>query len=100
MSYGIEYDKQPKRFLRKLDKHLIKRIMDKIDELLIENPIPQSAKTVVGEHGIQGQNWRLSCSLPNSSSREERGCSKNRQETKGVLRGQEQEFSSSMNNLS
>lgn len=34
MSFNIDYDKQPQNFLKKSDKHISKRIIDKIDELL------------------------------------------------------------------
>ena len=40
MSFSIDYDKQPLDFLKKQDNHIKKRIMDKIDELLINNPVP------------------------------------------------------------
>ncbi len=52
MTFVIEYDKQPEKFLKKLDKHLSKRIIDKTEELLINNPVPHNAKTIVGEHGV------------------------------------------------
>ena len=52
MTFVIFYDKQPLKFLKKLDKHLSSRILDKIDELLTENPVPHSSKAVVGEHGV------------------------------------------------
>ena len=52
MTFEIQYGKQPRKFLKKLDKHLISRIMDKIDDLLMNNPIPHDAKTIVGEHGV------------------------------------------------
>ena len=52
MTFIIEYDKQPKRFLKKTDKQVSKRIMDKIDEILKEHAVPHDAKTIVGHHGI------------------------------------------------
>lgn len=52
MNFSIDYDKQPQDFLDKSDKHIAKRIMDKIDELLIKNPAPHSSKSIVGEHGV------------------------------------------------
>ena len=52
MTFEIEYGKQPRKFLKKLDKHLISIIMDKIDELLMDNPVPHDAKAIVGEHGV------------------------------------------------
>ncbi len=52
MIFEIKYDRQPERFLKQLDNHLIRRIMDKIDELLISNSVPHTAKPIVGEHGV------------------------------------------------
>ncbi len=52
MSFSVEYDKQPKDFLKKAEKHISQRIMDKVDELLIENPVPHNAVAIVGEHGV------------------------------------------------
>ncbi len=52
MKFSIEYDKQPKRFLKKLDKHLAKRILDKVDESLKNEPVPHGVKPIVGKHGV------------------------------------------------
>jgi mRNA interferase RelE/StbE len=52
MNFSIEYDKQPVGFLRKADKQLSKRIMDKIESSLSENCFPHGAKTIIGEHGV------------------------------------------------
>ncbi len=52
MKFSIEYDRQPKIFLKKLDKHLAKRILDKVDECLKNEPVPHSAKPIVGKHGV------------------------------------------------
>jgi len=52
MNFLIEYDKQAENFLKKSDKHIAKRIMDKLDTLLINNPIHHDAKPIVGEHGV------------------------------------------------
>lgn len=52
MTFEIVYDKQPQQFLKKAEKHIIVRIMDKIDWLLKENPVPHDAKAVVGHHGV------------------------------------------------
>ncbi|MBI3031849.1 type II toxin-antitoxin system RelE/ParE family toxin [Candidatus Woesearchaeota archaeon] len=52
MSFQIDYDKQPTKFLKKLDKYIAKRIMDKIDDVLLNNPVPHDAKTIVGNHGL------------------------------------------------
>ena len=51
MMFAIDYDKQPLKFLKNQDKHIIQRIMDKIDELS-NNPIPHNAIAIVGEHGV------------------------------------------------
>ena len=40
------------KFLERLNKTISKRIIDKIDELLINDPVPHTAKAMVGEHGI------------------------------------------------
>lgn len=52
MTFSINYDKQPQDFLKKSDKHIAKRIMDKIDSLLINNPVPHNAVSIEGEHGV------------------------------------------------
>lgn len=52
MSFSIEYDKQPQKFLNKLDRHLADRILTKIDKTLPNNPVPQDTVTIVGEHGV------------------------------------------------
>jgi len=52
MNFEINYDKQPLEFLKGIDKHLAKRILDKIDKMLVNNPVPHNAKTIVGEHGV------------------------------------------------
>ena len=51
MTFSIEYDKQPLKFLKNQDKHIIQRLMDKIDELG-SNPVPHNAIAIVGEHGV------------------------------------------------
>jgi mRNA interferase RelE/StbE len=52
MSFSIEYDHQPKKFLKKLDRHISDRIIEKVDEALETNPIPHNAKAIVGKHGV------------------------------------------------
>ena len=47
MSFLIEYDNQPRKFLKKYDKHIVKRILTKIKETLSNNPVPHDAKTIV-----------------------------------------------------
>jgi len=39
-------------FLKKLDKKLLKRILDKVDYLLVNNPGPHDSKKIVGEPGV------------------------------------------------
>ncbi|MFW5705256.1 MAG: type II toxin-antitoxin system RelE family toxin [Nanoarchaeota archaeon] len=51
MKLQIFYDKQPKKFLKKLDKHQIKRILDKID-ILSTNPVPHDSKSIVNQHNV------------------------------------------------
>lgn len=52
MTFSIDYDKQPLRFFKKQDAHIVQRIMDKIDALLINNPVPHTAVAIVGRHGV------------------------------------------------
>ena len=52
MSFDIYYDKQPEKFLSKVDKHISSRITNKIETALSENPVPQDARAMVGEHGV------------------------------------------------
>ena len=48
MSFSIFYDNQPKKFLKKSDKQLAARIIEKI-ELLKDNPVIHDSKKVIGE---------------------------------------------------
>lgn len=50
MAFLIEYDKQPQNFLKKSYKYIPIRIMDKIDELLLNNSVPHNARVIIGEH--------------------------------------------------
>ncbi len=52
MSFSIDYDKQPKKFLKKHDKHMLRRFFSKIRETLSKNPVPHGAKTMVNAHGV------------------------------------------------
>ncbi len=52
MSFLIHYDKQPKKFLKKYDKHIRKRFFVKIRETLSSNPVPHDAKTIVNAQGV------------------------------------------------
>jgi len=52
MTFTVRYDKQPERFLQKLDTHIAERIIDKIDDILTKAPVPHDARSVEGEHGL------------------------------------------------
>lgn len=52
MSYQILYDSQPKKYLKRLEKDLVIRIVNKIGSTLSLHPIPSDAKPIVGEHGV------------------------------------------------
>lgn len=52
MSFAIEYDTQPQKFLRKLDKQFSRRIIDKLEGTLPDDSVPHDAKAIVGEHGV------------------------------------------------
>ncbi|MBI2138636.1 type II toxin-antitoxin system RelE/ParE family toxin [Candidatus Woesearchaeota archaeon] len=52
MNFAIDYDKQPEKFLIKLDKHLSQRIIDKIEECLQDYPVPSNAVAISWEHGV------------------------------------------------
>ena len=51
MSFSLEYARQPRKFLKKYDKHIVKRLLTKIRETLLNNPVPHDAKTIVNAHG-------------------------------------------------
>lgn len=36
MNYSIEWDRHPLKFLQKLEKHIAKRILDKLDEVALD----------------------------------------------------------------
>ena len=62
MKYQILYDTQPEKFLEKMDKHLSGRLLDKIDIIFSESPIPRDAKMLVGHHGVfrvRIGDWRI-----------------------------------------
>lgn len=52
MTFFIEYDKQPLDFLKKSDKHIALRLINKIEETLTNNPVPHHAVAIVGEHNV------------------------------------------------
>ncbi len=47
MNFHIDYEKQPKSFLKKQDKFVAKRIVNKVD-MLSSDPIPHDTKRIVG----------------------------------------------------
>lgn len=49
MTFSVDYDNQPIKFLKNQDKHIAKRIMDKIDETLPNNPVPHNAVSLVSQ---------------------------------------------------
>lgn len=52
MNFQINYDKPVLKFLKKLDKNISKRILDKIKQILKEDIIPHNVKAIVGKHGV------------------------------------------------
>ena len=48
---NISYSNRPKKFLKKADKILVKRLIEKIENLR-ENPITHDTKTVEGSKGL------------------------------------------------
>ena len=52
MTFAVFYDKQPSKFLKKMDKHTAKRIITKLDALFEKGAVPHDAKSLVGEHGV------------------------------------------------
>jgi len=52
MGFQIDYDKQPIRFLRSCDNHVLFRIVSKIEDILSEDPVPHNSKRIVKEKGL------------------------------------------------
>lgn len=52
MMFEIEYSNSSKKFLKKLDKELIRRIVNKIDTLLL-NPVPSDSKFIRRENNVK-----------------------------------------------
>ena len=46
MSFTFDYDHQPEKFLKKLDKHLALRIINKIEETLTSDSVPHTAMMI------------------------------------------------------
>jgi len=54
MTFEIVYDNQPLKFFKKLklNKDITKRILDKLEQTLNDNPVPHDSKAIVGKHGV------------------------------------------------
>lgn len=52
MTYDITYDAQARQYLKSLDRHIQKRLLEKIRNSLAATPVPRSAKSVINEHGV------------------------------------------------
>ena len=52
MSKTITYDKQPIKFLKKLETSTAKRIIDKLDKKLEADSVPSDAKSIIWHHGV------------------------------------------------
>ncbi len=52
MNFAISYDQQPRKFLKKYDQHIVRRLIDKIENTLSNNPVPHDAKSIVKAHGV------------------------------------------------
>ena len=50
MTFSIYYDAQPIRFLKRQDKHVLARLLKKIEDLLHDNPVPHDAKSIQKKH--------------------------------------------------
>ncbi len=52
MNFAISYDQQPRKFLKKYDQHIVRRLIDKIENTLSNNPVPHDAKSIVNAPGV------------------------------------------------
>ncbi|MBI5392367.1 type II toxin-antitoxin system RelE/ParE family toxin [Candidatus Woesearchaeota archaeon] len=52
MNFEITYDNQPLRFLKNQSIDVKLRIIDKIETILITNPVPSDAKSIKTMHGV------------------------------------------------
>ena len=52
MTFEIFYDNHPEKFVSKLDRHMAKRLVEKIEETLGNNPVPQNSVAIKDEHGV------------------------------------------------
>ena len=51
MAFEIFYDAQPRRMLKRLDAHVEKRLLDKIERALMRTPLPRNVKAIAQERG-------------------------------------------------
>ena len=51
MTFDVSYSNRSKKFLRKADKVIVKRVIEKIEKLR-ENPVIHDTKTVEGSKGL------------------------------------------------
>ena len=51
MMFGVSYSNRTKKFLKKADKVIVKRVIEKIEKLR-ENPVIHDTKTVEGSKGL------------------------------------------------
>lgn len=51
MTFDVSYSNRSKKFLRKTDKVIVKRVIEKIEKLR-ENPVIHDTKTVEGSKGL------------------------------------------------
>ncbi len=56
--YEIEYSDKAKKFLRGLDKHIVERILSRIERLK-ENPVPSDAKFIGRENSEKVFRYRI-----------------------------------------
>lgn len=52
MKFQFRYDKQPLKFLKHQDKHISKRLIDKLEDTLSKNPVPHDSKRVKGKKDL------------------------------------------------
>jgi len=51
MTFDVSYSNRSKKFLKKADKVIVKRVIEKIEKLR-ENPVIHDTKTVEGSKGL------------------------------------------------
>jgi len=56
--YALNFSNKAKRFLKKLDKHILSRIIDRLEKLK-NNPVPSDAKFIGRESGEKIFRYRI-----------------------------------------